>query len=204
MSGDTPENNNISIAHCDDSLGHRKIIQMAMKDDSLSLIMGLFVSWCSVRNQGLGLIDYDQRFVEECIFKGRLSEPESETNFHGSWSVFSLWTESGVNLELIYGAEVYNRLIKEIEEGWSLEPIKLKRLFIDSKEAGITSVEDAKEIAPWAVEIIEDEGGFYAFESIREADFWQRSEEGKKLLGRRRSLCGCSRCLKKSVHSEVA
>jgi hypothetical protein len=47
----------------------------------------------------------------------------------------------------------------------------MRQTFIPCEEAPTRA--EAQDVAPWAAEIIECEGGYMAFESVRDAETWQ-------------------------------
>lgn len=40
----------------------------------------------------------------------------------------------------------------------------------------VETIEEAEALCPWAAEIIEAEGGFWCFESVRDADTWKAQQ----------------------------
>lgn len=49
----------------------------------------------------------------------------------------------------------------------------MKQTFIDTEQTDVQTIEQAYEYAPWAAEIVEDDGGFMAFESVDDFEVWQ-------------------------------
>lgn len=47
--------------------------------------------------------------------------------------------------------------------------------YADGQDSADT-IAQAKEIAPWAAEIVEVEGGYLAFESVTDFETWQRQQ----------------------------